>query len=108
MSAPRHRSPPAGWALALLIGHLGTATAQAPYAPGAAEYVRWLEERSMLFQAGEQAKLISGRGVQWRHPYGEPQPLEGVRKASVSLLDYPGPGITRPRPAVIATSGAPR
>ena len=37
------------------------------------DYVRWLEERSMLFQAAEQAQLISGRGVQWQHAYGDPR-----------------------------------
>ena len=75
---------------ALLAALVALAPAQSPQSPQEAQYVRWLEERSMLFQAGEQAKLISGRGVQWRHPYGEPRPLEVVRKASVWLLDYPG------------------
>ena len=46
-------------------------------------YVRWLEERSMLFQAAGQAKLISGKGVQWRHAYGDPQPRQAVQQASV-------------------------
>ena len=31
-------------------------------------YVRWLEERSLLYQAGRQARAVSGSGVQWRHP----------------------------------------
>ncbi|WP_254509392.1 hypothetical protein [Anatilimnocola floriformis] len=69
------------------------------------EYVQWLEERSMLFQAKEQAESISGQGVQWRHPYGEPQPREAVRLASVWLLDYPGSVIPRPGESVIATWG---
>jgi hypothetical protein len=42
-----------------------------------ASYVRWLEERSMLFQAGEQARLVSGKGIMaprenpWRPIYFE-------------------------------------
>ena len=43
------------------------------------EYLRWLEERSMLYQARQAARAVSGRGVQWRHPYGEPQPREAVQ-----------------------------
>src|SRR5262245_56580183 len=70
-------------------------------------YIRWLEERSMLYQAREQARQISGSGVQWRHPYGDPQPREAVKTASVWLLDYPGSVITRPGKTVIATWGDP-
>lgn len=70
-------------------------------------YVNWLEEHSMLFQAQEQAALISGRGVQWLHAYGEPQPREAVQRASVWLLDYPGSVITKPGKSVIGTWGDP-
>jgi trehalose synthase len=70
-------------------------------------YIRWLEERSMLYQAREQAHQISGSGVQWRHPYGDPRPREAVKTASVWLLDYPGSVITRPGKSVIATWGEP-
>ena len=70
-------------------------------------YVRWLEERSMLFQAAEQAQSISGRGAQWRHAYGDPQPREAVQQASVWLLDYPGSVIPRPGKSVVATWGNP-
>jgi trehalose synthase len=73
----------------------------------AAAYVRWLEERSMLHQARDQARKISGQGVQWQHVYGEPQPREAVKVASVWLLDYPGSVITRPGKSVIATWGEP-
>ncbi len=65
--------------------------------------IRWLEERSMLHQARQQAAAVSGQGVQWRHPYGRPQPREVVRRASVWLLDYPGSVIPRPGRSVIAT-----
>src|SRR2546421_12700143 len=63
-------------------------------------YVRWLEERSMLYQARRQAARVSGNGVQWRHPYGTPQPRQAVQRASVWLLDYGGSGIPPPGPPV--------
>jgi maltose alpha-D-glucosyltransferase/alpha-amylase len=69
--------------------------------------VRWLEERSMLYQAGRAAREVSGSGVQWRHPYGQPQPAEVVRRASVWLLDYPGSVIVRPGQSVLAAWGEP-
>lgn len=69
---------------------------------------RWLEERSMLYQARQAAAAVSGQGVQWRHPYGRPQPREAVRHASVWLLDYPGSVITQPGRSVIATWGDPQ
>lgn len=64
--------------LALICGNVADVHAQ-PATPATPEskwtdtaYIRWLEERSMLFQAGQQARAVSGDGVQWRHPYGEP------------------------------------
>jgi trehalose synthase len=72
-----------------------------------AEYVRWLEERSMLSQARKQAAGVSGSGVQWRHPYGEPQPRQAVKRASVWLLDYAGSVVPRPGQSVLATWGDP-
>jgi hypothetical protein len=57
--------------------------------PADESYLVWLEERSMLRQAREDARSVSGNAVQWRHPYGKPQPLEAVKHASVWLLDYP-------------------
>jgi trehalose synthase len=59
----------------------------------------------MLYQAGDQARLISGQGTQWRNAYGEPKPREAVQLASVWLLDYPGSVIPRPGKSVIATWG---
>jgi trehalose synthase len=72
-----------------------------------ADYVRWLEQRSMLYQAREQARRISGHGRQWQHPYGEPRPRDAVRLASVWLLDYPGSVITPRGQSVIETWGEP-
>jgi trehalose synthase len=97
-------------ALALCCGFAATVTGQPATKERSAQetaYIRWLEERSMLFQAREQARAISGQGVQWQHPYGEPQPREAVKVASVWLLDYPGSVITRPGKSVLATWGEP-
>jgi trehalose synthase len=70
--------------------------------------VQFLEPRSMLFQAGQQAKPISGTGEQWRHPYGDPRPQDLVKAASVWLLHYPGCVIPEPGKSVIATWADPK
>lgn len=69
------------------------------------QYIEWLKKRSILYQSQQEAQLISGRGLQWQHPYGEPQPREAVQLASVWLLDYPGSVIPQPGKSVIATWG---
>src|SRR3981081_2586648 len=56
-----------------------------PAEGGDPAYVRWVGERSLLGQARRQAAQVSGSGVQWRHPYGAPQPRQVVRQASVWL-----------------------
>jgi trehalose synthase len=94
--------------LGLLLGLPDPASEPAKPAEKTTAECRWLEERSMLFQARQAAAEISGKGVQWRHPYGEPQPREAVRHASAWLLDYPGSVITRPGQSVIATWGDPQ
>lgn len=70
--------------------------------------IAWLEAQSMLQQATTAAAAISGHAVQWRHPYGEPQPRAAVRHASVWLLDYPGSVIPQPGQSVLATWGSPQ
>src|SRR4051794_37719402 len=67
------------------------------------DYIRWLEERSMLSQAARHARTVSGSGVQWLHRYARPQPRAAVRRASVWLLDYPGAVITKPGESIIGT-----
>src|SRR5688572_9676666 len=70
--------------LALGLSCAATCAAQVASKERAAQdatYIRWLEERSMLYQAREQARTISGQGVQWQHAYGEPQPREAVKVA---------------------------
>ncbi|HEX5009972.1 MAG TPA: maltose alpha-D-glucosyltransferase [Planctomycetota bacterium] len=72
-----------------------------------AEYVGWLERRSMLQQSRELAPLVSGQGLQWQHEYAEPQPRAVVQKASVWVLGYPGAVITPADQSVIGTWGDP-
>ena len=54
-----------------------------------AEYIKFLEENSMLFNASELAETISGKGIQWRHEYAEPQAERVIKKASVWFDSYP-------------------
>ena len=55
----------------------------------------------MLYNAGKVDRTISGRGVQWRHPYSQRQTRELVSTASVWVLGYPGSMITRPNESVL-------
>lgn len=91
-----------------------TATAQLTQAPSthqrqpaSAEYIEWLESRSMLEQSQQLAHLVSGQGVQWQREYAKPQPRAVVQRASVWVLGYPGAVITRPDESVIGTWGDP-
>ena len=77
--------------------------ATAPKVKPDKELIRWLEERSMLYQAKAAARKVSGSGVQWRHPYAEPRPDLLIQQASVWLLDYPGSVVPKPGESVIAT-----
>lgn len=100
--------------LVCLFSHITlaqTATPPPHAAPDAeapsAEYIDWLESRSMLDQARRLAPRISGRGAQWRHEYAAPRPRDVVKKAPVWVLAYPGSVITRPGQSVIAAWGEP-
>jgi trehalose synthase len=81
-----------------------TSWSQAP----SADYVNFLEQNSMLFQADQEADNISGMGVQWRADYGQPKPLQLVQQASVWLLYYPGSVIAKPGASVIGTWADPQ
>jgi maltose alpha-D-glucosyltransferase/alpha-amylase len=105
MDTARVRRHVWAWLLLAACAGPGVARGQAPVALNGTDtaYVRWLEERSMLRQADRQARAVSGQGVQWRHPYGEPQPREAVRHASVWLLDWAGSVVTPRGQTVLAT-----
>ncbi len=71
------------------------------------EYLHWLEERSMLYQAGILARPVSGIGAPWQRRYGEPQPRAVVEDASVWVLGYPGAVIAPTGTSVIAAWAKP-
>jgi trehalose synthase len=58
------------------------------------QYIRWLEEQSMLYNSERLAEQVSGKGGQWRHRYAEPQTEELVNTASVWFTAYPSATIT--------------
>jgi maltose alpha-D-glucosyltransferase/alpha-amylase len=72
------------------------------------DYINFLEQRSMLFQADQEALKISGNGVQWRNNYGLPEPDQLVKTASVWVLYYPGSVIPAPGKSVIGTWADPQ
>jgi trehalose synthase len=53
------------------------------------EYLQWLEEHSMLYQAEGLARRYSGNSAQWQRPYGVPQPRAASSRASVWFTAYP-------------------
>jgi trehalose synthase len=73
-----------------------------------ANYIQWLEKRSMLSQAAEVTSSLPNDGSAWRTPYAKPQPRKVVKEASVWMLAYPGSVITRPGQSVIGAWADPR
>jgi len=72
-----------------------------------AEHLRWLVERSMLAQARELARRLSGQARQWHHPYAAPRPRDAVSQASVWFTAYPASIICPEGASVLATLGDP-
>src|ERR1700733_8852398 len=89
-----------GCAAALLWAAAGAAPSGATQPGGAdpepatADYIHWLEQRSMLYQAAQLATHYSGNAIQWQHPYGTPQPRAAVSRAS--FWSPPSPASTTP------------
>jgi len=71
-----------------------------------ADYIQWLESRSMLYQAEHLSDLIAGKSLQWRNAYGHPRPQDFVRAASVWFTNYPKATITQPDKSVLQTLGS--
>ena len=80
----------------------GYSTSWAQQAPDA-DYINFLEQNSMLFQADQVSEKISGMGIQWGNDFGQPEPARLVQQASVWLLYYPGSVITKQGTSVIGT-----
>ena len=74
----------ATWGLTLLVASWPALargqTKEAAPATAQAEYLRWLEERSMLRQAERAARSLSGSGAQWKYAYAAPQTRQAVRR----------------------------
>ena len=71
-----------------LLAVVAVARADQPE-PTGANYIQWLEERSMLRQSAELARRYSGNSDQWQRPYGVPQPRAASARASVWFTAYP-------------------
>lgn len=92
-------------AVAIVAGCSGGDSDQSAQVPvgESAEYLTFLEENSMLYQAARVAEPISGSGTQWREEFGVPKP-EGLRDiAAVWMMRYPLATIPMDGESVIST-----
>ncbi len=71
-----------------------------------AKYINWLKEQSMLYHAATLARKLSGKGIQWRHPYALPQTEQLLKTASVWFTAYPSSFITREGETIIQAMGS--
>jgi maltose alpha-D-glucosyltransferase/alpha-amylase len=72
------------------------------------DYINFLEQNSMLFQADQEADKISGMGIQWRDDFSQPKPADLVKQASVWFLYYPASVIPKQGASVIGTWADPQ
>jgi len=92
--------------LSLMFGII--AAHQTCFAQDSPDYIKFLQQNSMLFQAEEEASKISGEGIQWRHNFDIPQTSQLANTASVWFLYYPASVITAPNQSVIGTWALPQ
>jgi trehalose synthase len=69
------------------------------------EYVRWLQQESMLADASTIAGQFSGIGGVWQSPFATPNPTAAMGKSSVWFTAYPISMITKPRLSFLGTLG---
>jgi trehalose synthase len=79
--------------------HRGPATADNP------AYIAWLVSQSMLQDAVETGRQLTGTGAMWQNSYAVPDPRAAVRIASVWYTAYPTSLINRPEVSFLATLG---
>jgi trehalose synthase len=72
-------------------------------AKGKDNYVDWLEQESMLADAGEIAGQFSGIGGMWQNPYANPNAKAAIRKAAVWFTAYPISMIIKPGHSYLGT-----
>jgi trehalose synthase len=92
--------------LKLVLGLVLIFTCVSVQASEVQDYTAWLEERSMLKEGAELSAEVSGHGVQWRHPFADPQTEKIVGRASVWFTAYPSSTITRPGESVLTSLGS--
>jgi trehalose synthase len=86
-----------------------TPTAQTPTAQTPSpDYINFLEQNSMLYQADQEAEKISGMADQWQHDYSQPKPDQVVKQSSVWFLYYPASVITKQGTSIIGTWADPQ
>jgi trehalose synthase len=68
-------------------------------------YVEWLENMSMLGDANNVARQLSGQAGMWLNPYAYPNPRAAVDRASVWFTAYPLSLITAPGQSYLAALG---
>jgi len=68
-------------------------------------YVEWLENMSMLGDANNVARQLSGQAGMWLNPYAYPNPRAAVGRASVWFTAYPLSLISAPGQSYLAALG---
>jgi trehalose synthase len=71
----------------------------------AEDYVRWLQQESMLAEASTIAGQFSGIGGVWQSPFANPNPIAAMGKSSVWFTAYPISMITKPGHSFLSTLG---
>jgi trehalose synthase len=69
------------------------------------DYVRWLQQESMLADASTIAGQFSGIGGVWQSPFANPNPTAAMGKSSVWFTAYPISMITKPGHSFLSTLG---
>jgi trehalose synthase len=69
------------------------------------DYVRWLQQESMLANASAIAGQFSGIGGVWQSPFAIPNPAAAMGKSSVWFTAYPISMITKPGHSFLSTLG---
>jgi hypothetical protein len=67
------------------------------------DYVRWLQQESMLADASTIAGQFSGVGGVWQSPFAIPNPAAAMAKSSVWFTAYPISMIPKPSASVPCT-----
>lgn len=69
------------------------------------KYIEWLEQQSLLYNAQQLAKQISGNKIQWQYAYAKPQPQAVAATASVWFNAYPAATITKEKQNILQFLG---